>query len=306
MIATLAKRISVHSVLVVSVAAAFTLTDASWAASDQPANQSRTHSIQLYKAHTTHSRVASAHKRLIWSDNFTGPAGASPDPSKWSFDEGGAGWGDNELQYFTSRPSNATLNGKGDLLITARREKYIGPDGVARGYTSARLQTFNTFQFTYGLMEARIRPASGKGLLSAFWSLGNEAYAEPNGWPASGEIDTMEVLGRAPRAVFGTIHGPWRWAPSGVGTTLRSPVPLTKAFHTYGVRWSPNEIDFLLDGRIYKTLRPSDLRPRSKWPFQHPFFLLLNLAVGGDFARRPSSTTHFPARMVVDWVRVWQ
>ena len=244
--------------------------------------------------------------RLIWSDEFNGPAGASPDPTKWNFDVGGNGWGNNELQYYTSRPSNASLDGQGDLIITAHAGRYTGPNGIRRPYTSARLQTLHTFQFKYGLMEARIQVPAGKGLLSDFWSLGNDAYSRRRAWPASGEIDAMEVLGSAPRIVHGMVHGPWSWAPGGIGGTVRTPGSLSAGFHTYGVRWSPKRISFLLDGSVYKTIKSSDLRPGSKWPFRRPSFLLLSLSVGGDWAGRPDSSTAFPARMVVDWVRVWQ
>jgi beta-glucanase (GH16 family) len=245
-------------------------------------------------------------QRLVWSDDFNGEAGASPDPTKWTFDVGGGGWGSGELQYYTSSPSNAALDGRGDLTLTARAEKYSGADGVTSRYTSARLQTLNTFQFTYGTMEARIRVPRGDGLLPTFWALGSEAYGGPNAWPACGEIDAMEVLGSAPRVLHGTIHGPWPWAPGGVGTRLRSPVPLSDGFHSYGVRWSPRRIAFMLDGTTYRTLKPSDLRRGSKWPFEHSFFLLLNLTVGGSFAGRPAPSTRFPSSMTVDWVRVWQ
>jgi beta-glucanase (GH16 family) len=244
--------------------------------------------------------------RLIWSDEFDGPAGDSPNPTKWNFDIGGRGWGNNELQHYTARPSNAGLDGQGDLVITAYAERYTGPNGVTREYTSARLQTLHTFQFKYGLMEARIQVPRGAGLLSDFWSLGNNAYNGPRAWPKSGEIDAMEVLGSAPRIVHGAIHGPWSWAPGGVGGVARSTESLSAGFHTYGVKWGPTRISFLLDGTTYKTIKPSDLRPGSRWPFRRRSFLLLSLAVGGNWPGRPDASTPFPARMVVDWVRVWQ
>ena len=242
--------------------------------------------------------------RLVWSDNFNGPAGAKPNPGKWSFDTGA--WGGNEeLEYYTSRPANAELDGRGHLVITARAEAFSGPDGVTRSYTSARLQTLHTFQFEYGLVEARIKVPAGQGLLPAFWMLGNNAY-QPGGWPGSGEIDTMEVLGSQPDVVKGTIHGPWSWASHGVGASLRSRTSLASGFHVYGVEWEPERITFLLDGSVYETITPADLPPGAAWPFRHPFFLLLDLAVGSVRAGSPSPTTPFPAQMIVDWVRVWQ
>jgi beta-glucanase (GH16 family) len=173
-------------------------------------------------ASTRHHRAArtqSAGTHLTWSDEFNGQAGARPDPAKWSFDTGGNGWGNNELQYYTSRPRNAALDGKGDLVITARRERYTGIDGVTRGFTSARMQTFPTFQFTYGLIEARIQVPAGQGLLPAFWMLGNEAYNGLNAWPGCGETDAMEVLGSEPSILNGTVHGPWPSLPNGLTST---------------------------------------------------------------------------------------
>ena len=250
--------------------------------------------------------ISEAPRHLIWSDEFKGPAGGSPDSTNWSFDTGGDGWGNNELESYTSRPGNASLDGKGDLVITARAEKYTGSDGITRPYTSARLQTLNTFQFQYGLAEARIQVPSGQGLLPAFWMLGNEAYESSEAWPGCGEIDAMEVLGSEPNVVNGTLHGPWPFAPDGVGGTDESPTPLSAGFHVYGVEWAPERISFLLDGSVYKTITRADLPAGAAWPFQHPFFLLLNLAVGGEWPGSPDASTEFPARMVVNWVRVWQ
>jgi beta-glucanase (GH16 family) len=219
---------------------------------------------------------------------------------------GGNGWGNNELQYYTARSANASLDGQGDLAITANAGRYRGPDGVERNYTSARLQTLDKFQFTYGLMEARIQVPAGKGLAPAFWSLGNEAYTDDDAWPGCGEIDAMEVLGSEPDILNGTLHGPWPAYPNGSGGEVQSPVPLSAGFHTYGVQWGPSRVSFLLDGSTYETVAREDLPPGYAWPFQHPNFLLLNLAVGGDWPGSPDASTRFPARMLVDWVRVWQ
>jgi len=246
-------------------------------------------------------------KQLIWSDEFAGSAGGLPDPTKWSYDTGGGGWGNRELQYYTPPGGgNAFLDGRGHLKIIARRGRYTGSDGASGNYTSARLQTLHTFEFTYGLIQARIKVPKGSGLLPTFWALGSDAYDGPGSWPASGEIDAMEVRGSDPRVLYGTIHGPWSWLPGGLGSALHVRTPLSSRFHTYAVEWSPASIVFLFDGRVYGTVRPSELRPGAAWPFQHPFFLLLNLTVGGKFGGRPTSSTRFPASMTVDWVRVWQ
>lgn len=244
-------------------------------------------------------------RKLIWDDEFKGPTGASPDTSKWNFDSGGSGWGNDELESYTDRPANASLNGEGQLAVTARAERFTGEDGISRDYTSARLQTLGKFEFEYGLMEARIKVPSGQGLVGQFWSLGNDAYKD-EGWPDCGEIDAMEILGSETSVLNGTIHGPWSEDPNGVGGTSQSSSTLSASYHTYGVEWGPEQINFLLDGHVYKTITPADVAPGLAWPFRHPYFLLLDLAVGGEWPGSPNSSTHFPAQMLVDWVRVWQ
>lgn len=244
------------------------------------------------------------HRKLIFSDEFSGATGASPG-SQWGFDTGGGGWGNDELESYTSRPANAELDGQGHLAISALAEKYTGADGITRQYTSARLQTLNTFKFQYGLAEARIQVPAGQGLVAQFWMLGGEAYEQEN-WPACGEIDTMEVLGSEPNVLNGTLHAPWAWAPTGVQGQNTSPTPLSSGFHTYSVEWEPEKISFMLDGSVYKTVTPADLPAGAPWPFKHPYFLLMDLAVGGEWPGSPNASTHFPARMLVDWVRVWQ
>ncbi len=253
------------------------------------------------RAHTS-----TAPSRLIWSEEFNGPAGNSPDTNDWSFDTGGSGWDDSELESYTSRPTNAELDGQGHLVITARAENYTGSDRIPRQYTSARIQTLHKFQFQYGLVEARIQVPAGQGMWPAFWLLGDEGYVSENSWPDCGEIDAMEVLGSEPNVVNGTLHGPWPFAPKGVGGTASSQTPLSAGFHVYGVEWAPQRISFLLDGVVYKTITPADLPSGAAWPFNHPFFLLLNLAVGGEWPGAPNASTKFPAHMLVDWVRVWQ
>lgn len=251
--------------------------------------------------------TSKAPSHLIWSEEFNGPAGSSPNPNNWNFDTGGKGWGNEELESYTSRPQNAELDGKGDLDITAHAESYTGSDGIPRQYTSARLQTLHKFQFQYGLVEARIQVPAGKGMWPAFWLLGDEGYASEHAWPDCGEIDAMEVLGSEPNVVHGTLHAAWPWAPKdGVGGRAESPKPLSAGFHVYGVEWGPERISFLLDGAVYQTITPADLPSGAAWPFDHPFFLLLNLAVGGDWPGAPNASTQFPAHMLVDWVRVWQ
>jgi beta-glucanase (GH16 family) len=242
--------------------------------------------------------------KLIFHDEFSGLAGAAPKASKWEPVTGGDGWGNQELEYYTDRSSNVALDGAGHLAITARRETYTGSDGVTRYYTSARLQTKKLFQSTYGVLEARIKIPSGMGLWPAFWALGSNI--DHVGWPAAGEIDMMENLGHDPFTAYGSIHGPQAGLPNdyAVGATVRSPVSLAAGFHIYGVRWSPNKIIFTFDGAPYATRTPASLQPGQRWVFNKPFFLLLNLAVGGTWPGYPNSSTRFPATMWIDWVRV--
>jgi beta-glucanase (GH16 family) len=240
---------------------------------------------------------------LIWADEFDGPRGRRPEPGKWRFDKG-YGWGDRELQAYTDRRSNASLDGRGRLAITARKEAYARPDAGAASYTSARLNTRKRFEFAYGRLEARIRIPSGRGLLPAFWATGSDLNSV--GWPASGEFDVMEVNGGHPSMVHATLHGPRRGHEDyTVAAQLRAATPLSDAFHVYGVSWSPGRIAFTLDGRIYAVRTPASLPSGSRWSFDHPFFLLLSLAVGPQWMGPPDATTPWPATMLVDWIRVW-
>ena len=240
---------------------------------------------------------------LVWSDEFNGPAGASPDPSRWVFDVGGGGWGNRELEYYTARPTNASLDGHGHLAIVARHETYSG-HGVTREYTSARLKTQGVFATTYGRLEASIKLPAGRGLWPAFWAVGQDI--EKLGWPASGEIDVMESLGDG-FTLYGSLHGPERGNARGYGLTSphRSTASLASGFHTYGIIWSPSSIVFTFDGAPYATRTPAELSAAQHWAFNKPFFLILNLAVGGDWPGAPTASTVFPATMLVDWVRVY-
>jgi beta-glucanase (GH16 family) len=228
---------------------------------------------------------------LIWRDEFNGPAGRAPDPRRWRFEVGGH-WGAGELQYYTSRVgrgANAALDGHGHLAIVARRETYTGPDGTTRRYTSGRLATEHTFSFAYGRIDARIRVAVGRGLISAFWALGADVDAV--GWPRSGEFDVVEVLGSRPTVAWGSIHGPDdHGMPFAINTKHDARVRLDRAF--------------LVDGRPYAVYEPRTLGAGREWTFEHPFFLTLTLSVGGAWAGAPARTTRFPARMLVDWIRV--
>ncbi|TYB40587.1 family 16 glycosylhydrolase [Micromonospora sp. AP08] len=242
---------------------------------------------------------------VTWSDDFTGPAGAAPDGSRWRYDIGGSGWGNNELQYYTNSTRNAALDGNGNLVITARREN---PAGYSCWYgscqhTSARLLTNGTFSQAYGRFEARIKIPRGQGLWPAFWMLGNDIATNP--WPNSGEIDIMENVGKQPSTVYGTLHGPGYSGGNGLGgsTSLPNGQALADAFHTYAVDWAPDSITWYLDGVAYSRRTPADAGS-NRWVFDHPFFMIMNVAVGGNWPGSPDGSTTFPQTMTIDYVRV--
>ncbi|RKN30593.1 glycoside hydrolase family 16 protein [Micromonospora musae] len=251
----------------------------------------------------TAAPAAAAPGAVTWSDDFNGPAGTPPDQNKWKYDIGGGGWGNNELQYYTSSTRNAALDGNGNLVITARRENPANHNcwyGSCQ-YTSARLLTAGTFAQAYGRFEARIKIPRGQGLWPAFWMLGTSS----NSWPDRGEIDIMENVGREPSTVHGTLHGPGYSGGNAVTgqTSLPGGQALADAFHTYTVDWAPDSITWYLDGVQYSRKTPADLRG-NRWVFDHPFFMIMNVAVGGNWPGSPDGTTVFPQQMVVDYVRV--
>lgn len=244
---------------------------------------------------------------LVWSDEFDGPSGSPVDSAKWSFDigVGGNGWGNNELETYTSRTANADREG-GLLVIKALKETFTGPDGQQRSYTSARLLTKNKFSQAYGRFEARIKVPYGQGIWPAFWMLGDNI--DTAHWPNCGEIDIMENIGKEPSIVHGTLHGPGYSGGSGVGAarTLPNGQKFSDDFHTFAVEWEPNVMRFYVDGLLYKTSTPTDLPQGTSWVFDHPFFIILNVAVGGNWPGNPDATTVFPQLMKVDYVRVYQ
>jgi beta-glucanase (GH16 family) len=237
---------------------------------------------------------------LVWSDDFTGNAGTLPDPAKWSFDIGTGqdGWGNQELQFYTNRPENISHDGQGNLVITARAESFGG-----RTFTSARIKTQGLFQQAYGRFEARIKNPYGPGIWPAFWMLGSNI--ETVGWPRAGEIDIMEMRGQDPTIIYGSLHGP---GYSG-GNPISGSYALNNArydadFYVYAVEWFPDRIDFFVNDYLYNRVRPKDAS--GEWVFDHPFFMVINLAVGGSYVGFPNPNTPFPQRMVIDYVRVYK
>lgn len=250
-------------------------------------------------ATNTTNTVALPGWRLVWSDEFNQPDGTALDPAKWRYDTGGLGWGNQELEYYTLRTNNCRIEA-GHLVIEARREEFDG-----RHYTSARLLTLGKASWTYGRVEARIKLPRGQGIWPAFWMLGTNI--ESSNWPACGEIDIMENIGKEPGTVHGTIHGPG-YASLGIGgpVTLPAGEAVADDFHIFAVECEPNRITWFMDGRQYFTLTPKNLPEQGVWVFNQAKFLMLNLAVGGIWPGNPDATSTFPQRMLVDYVRVYE
>ncbi len=239
---------------------------------------------------------------LAWSDEFNG---STIDESKWTLETGGNGWGNNELEYYTARPQNAYVK-DGNLVIKILQEKYTGSDGVSRNYTSARLKTQGKFTQAYGRFEARIKIPRGQGIWPAFWMLGEDI--DKVSWPTCGEIDIMENIGKEPSMVHGTLHGPGYSGDHAIGApySLTGDQRFADDYHVFAVEWEPEAIRFYVDDHLYETRTPADLPKGAKWVYDHPFFVLLNVAVGGYWPGNPDATSTFPQEMLVDYVRVYR
>lgn len=242
--------------------------------------------------------------QLAWSDDFTGAAGLLPDAAKWNFDIGvgpnNDGWGNAELQYYTNSTSNVSLDGKGNLAITATA-RWVTDHW--ENISSARIKTLGLFDQTYGRFEARIKAPWGPGIWPAFWMLGSNASSV--GWPQCGEIDIMEIRGQKPNIMNGTVHGP---GYSG-GASVSKAFALADSrfdvdFHLYAVEWGVNYIDFFVDNTLYQRITPAKVT--GEWVFDHPFFIILNVAVGGNYLGFPTSQTPFPQTMLIDYVKVYR
>jgi beta-glucanase (GH16 family) len=236
--------------------------------------------------------------RLVWADEFDGPAGPL-DPAKWTHDVGGDGWGNDQLEFDTDRLTNSAVDGAGHLIITAREEAFGG-----RRYTSARILTRDRFARRYGRFEARIQLPRGQGIWPAFWMLG--ANIGNVGWPQCGEIDIMEFRGQNERECTVALHGPGYSGGNPLGAVAPSDTPLPDDFHVFAVEWAPERIQWFVDDRQVFEATPADIPPGTRWVYDHPFFIILNVAVGGRFLGNPDATTQFPQQMRVDYVRVWE
>jgi beta-glucanase (GH16 family) len=234
--------------------------------------------------------------QLVWSDDFNGSTGTLPDESKWGFDLGNNnGWGNQELENYTKEPENVALDGNGNLVITAIQN--------GNSFTSARINTKAKFSQAYGRFEARLKTPYGPGIWPAFWMLG--ANGDEVSWPQCGEIDIMELKGQAPNVINGTVHGP---GYSG-GNAISSSYALRNSrfdldYHVFAVEWTEDQIDFFVDDYLYKRIKKSDVP--GQWVYDHPFFLILNVAVGGNYVGFPTAQTPFPQKMTIDYVKVYQ
>jgi beta-glucanase (GH16 family) len=237
---------------------------------------------------------------LVWSDEFDGDA---IDRSNWTFELGGGGWGNGEAQHYTDRPENARVEG-GLLVIELRQEHF-----EESYYTSARLKTQGLREFQYGRVEARLQVPRGAGTWPALWMLGAEldhASADPgHHWPNVGEIDIMEHVGREPDLIMGTIHGPGYSGAGGLTRWNRQDHDIADDFHTFAVDWDADGIRWLYDDEPYYEIGPDAVGDR-EWVFDHPFFIIVNLALGGTLGGNIALDLEFPIRYYVDYVRVYQ
>lgn len=238
---------------------------------------------------------------LTMADEFDGAEGTQPDPEIWTYDIGGDGWGNGQLEFDTNRVENVSLDGNGNLRIVAREESYMGND-----YTSGRIKTQALFEQKYGRFEARIKLPAGQGIWPAFWMLGSDF--EEIGWPQCGEIDIMEFRGQQTDLVHGSLHGPGYSGAEPITGSLRLPdgESFTDEFHVFAVDWDPGQIRFWVDSKVYQTVTTARVSGLGDWVFDQPFFILLNVAVGGGFVGPVGRDTEFPVEMLVDYVRVYE
>ena len=232
-------------------------------------------------------------QELIWEENFEG---TSLNNNFWNFELGDGcpklcGWGNNEKQIYTK--NNHTLK-NGFLTITAKLEDSI--------YTSTRITTKNKIEFQYGKIEVRAKLPLGKGLWPAFWMLGSNI--DEVKWPLCGEIDILEYVGRKPENIFTTVHTQDSYGNS--KNTRKAKIQgIEKGFHIYAANWTPNKIDFLIDNRLFYTYKPKN-KTVETWPFNQPFYIIVNLAIGGNFGGNDIDNTIFPKDFVLDYIRVYK
>jgi len=239
------------------------------------------------------TKIEDYNYQLVWQDEFN--TNGAPDAAKWAYDLGAGGWGNNELQSYTNDSSNIKIE-DGKLMIIARKNGDF--------FTSARINTSGLFEQTYGRFEARMKLPYGPGIWPAFWTLGSDI--ETNPWPECGEIDIMEYRGQQPGLIHGSVHGP---GYSG-GEAITESYGLVNDrfdndYHVFAVEWHEDFIDYYVDDYLYQRITREDVEKKGKWVYDHPFFILLNVAVGGDYVGFPTENTPFPQTLYVDYVRVY-
>jgi len=240
-------------------------------------------------------RDYSQYTELVWADEFTGGA---IDAAKWGYDTGGGGWGNNELEYYTTSAENSFID-NGNLVIQAKQQTQGG-----NSYTSARMLTKGKQNFKFGRVDVRAKLPKGQGIWPAIWMLGSNI--DQNNWPICGEIDMMELRGQEPNKFLTTMHFGTSFADhrqKGAPDQVLPAGNFSDAFHTFSVVRGKDQIRFFLDGALYYTFTSSDASP---YPFNNPFFVVLNVAVGGNFLGSPNASTVFPQQMQVDYVRYYQ
>lgn len=242
----------------------------------------------------------------VWQDEFDQALDSGPNPAVWSFDLGAGGWGNAELESYTDSRENSFVASDpeatdGKVLVIRAVKQSNG------GYTSARIKSIGRFATQYGRIEARLKLPRGQGVWPAFWMLGANFPAV--GWPTCGEIDIMEVLGHQPGILYGTVHGPnvaGAVHSKGSSYTLPNGATFSDAFHVFAIEWQPGRIDWWIDETKYLSVARADLAPGNRWVMDEgPFFLILNLAIGGNWPGRPDGTTPFPAEYRIDYVRLY-
>jgi beta-glucanase (GH16 family) len=234
--------------------------------------------------------------KLLWADEFNGKKGSLPSSKNWDYDIGnGYGWGNAEVEYYTNKPANISTDGKGKLVISANRISDAQGNQTDNSsaatqilnscwecqFTSAKIKTSRKVQFQYGRIEARIKVAPGEGTWPAFWMLGADLL-DGNPWPECGEIDIVETRGVEPSLVSAVLHGPGYGKGPGVGGSYQNPTPVSDAYHVYAIEWKKNKIDFYFNDRLISSETPASVTP-GRWVFNQKFYLILNLAMGGEF-----------------------
>ena len=255
--------------------------------------------------------------KLLWSDEFNGKKGSAPSAKTWSREIGGGGWGNSERQFYTDKALNASMDGAGRLVITAKRisneySEQVSDDPGTEDilnrcsecqFTSARMKSARKVSFMFGRVEARMKLPQGVGTWPAFWMLGGDLL-DGVPWPECGEIDIMEFRGDIPDQTTSAIHGPTTPQGSGLGARYLSMAPLSDGYHTYAIEWKKNSIDFIVDGRVNGTYSSRDTGARG-WVYNQEFFIILNLAMGGTYAGEYIDPNLNQAQLNIDYIRFY-